>query len=95
MYTLEQHVNHMLPILDNELERVDRNHAKLTQLSTQLVEAINMYHMLMRDSDIQAQYAAPFRQPEQIFSNNGTYTPYSHFGKQVVQFHINLQDVRD
>lgn len=53
MFILEAQVNQMLPLIDSELEYVDRNHAKLTQISTSLVEAINMYHVLMRESDIQ------------------------------------------
>lgn len=53
MHILEAQVNQMLPLIDSELERVDRQHAKLTQLSTGLVEAINMYHTLMRESDMQ------------------------------------------
>ncbi|XP_055308531.1 signal transducing adapter molecule 2-like [Sitodiplosis mosellana] len=77
MYILESHVNQMLPLIDNELERVDRNYAKLTKLSTQLVEAINMYHTLMRESDMQAQYASFRQQSGPIFSNNGMYNPYS------------------
>lgn len=51
MFVLEAQVNRMLPLIDNELESVDRNHAKLTQLSTSLVESINLYHMLMRESE--------------------------------------------
>lgn len=51
MFALEAQVNQMLPLIDSELECIDRHHAKLTQLSTSLVEAINMYHMLMRESD--------------------------------------------
>lgn len=69
MFILEAQVTQMLPLIDNELERVDRDHAKLTQLSTSLVEAINMYHMLMRESDIQAQF------PTQQFSNSGQNLP--------------------
>lgn len=53
MFQLEAQVHQMLPLIDSELERVDRNHAKLTQLSSNLVDAINMYHTLMRDADIQ------------------------------------------
>lgn len=53
MFMLEAQVNQMLPLIDCELERVDRNHAKLTQLSSNLVDAINLYHTLMRDSDMQ------------------------------------------
>lgn len=59
MFILEQMVNQMLPLIDTGLERVDRNHAKLTQLSSSLVEAINMYHMLMRDSDIKVSPYGP------------------------------------
>lgn len=52
MFTLEAQVDRMLPLIDSELECIDRHHAKLTQLSTSLVEAINMYHTLMRESDM-------------------------------------------
>lgn len=46
---LEEQANMMGPLVDNELEVVDRRYAQLTQLSTQLVEAMNLYHQLMRD----------------------------------------------
>lgn len=42
-------VNHMGPLIDAELEKVDRKHAQLTQLSTDLVEALGLYHSLMRE----------------------------------------------
>ncbi|TRY72662.1 hypothetical protein TCAL_10871, partial [Tigriopus californicus] len=45
----EEQANMMGPLVDNELEVVDRRYAQLTQLSTQLVEAMNLYHQLMRD----------------------------------------------
>ncbi|KAL9707490.1 hypothetical protein quinque_011008 [Culex quinquefasciatus] len=51
MLKLEQYVNQMGPLIDTELERVDRKHAQLTQLSSDLVEAINLYHTLMREPD--------------------------------------------
>nr|CAD7396606.1 unnamed protein product [Timema cristinae] len=44
-----QQVNAMGPLIDQELERVDRKHAQLTQLSSDLVEALNLYHTLMRE----------------------------------------------
>nr|CAD7401307.1 unnamed protein product [Timema poppensis] len=47
-YVTEQ-VNAMGPLIDQELERVDRKHAQLTQLSSDLVEALNLYHTLMRE----------------------------------------------
>ncbi|XP_068151309.1 signal transducing adapter molecule 1 [Drosophila tropicalis] len=49
MLRLEQEVHQMGPLIDAELERVDRKHAQLTQLSSDLVDAINLYHTLMRD----------------------------------------------
>lgn len=49
MLHLEQEVHQMGPLIDTELERVDRKHAQLTQLSSDLVDAINLYHSLMRD----------------------------------------------
>ncbi|EDW12678.1 signal transducing adapter molecule 1 [Drosophila mojavensis] len=49
MLRLEQQVHQMGPLIDAELERVDRKHAQLTQLSSDLVDAINLYHSLMRD----------------------------------------------
>uniref|UniRef100_A0A1A9WVZ4 Signal transducing adapter molecule 1 n=1 Tax=Glossina brevipalpis TaxID=37001 RepID=A0A1A9WVZ4_9MUSC len=49
MHSFEQEVHQMGPLIDAELERVDRKHAQLSQLSSDLVAAINMYHSLMRD----------------------------------------------
>jgi len=46
---LEEQVNCMGPMIDTELERVDRRHAQLTRLSHQLVDALTLYHTLMRD----------------------------------------------
>lgn len=42
-------VNLMGPLIDAELERVDRRHAQLTQLSADLVAALSLYHNLMRE----------------------------------------------
>ena len=36
----------MGPLIDAELERVDRRHAQLTRLSTELVDALNLYHQV-------------------------------------------------
>ncbi|KAG5873921.1 hypothetical protein JTB14_030346 [Gonioctena quinquepunctata] len=49
MINLEREVNAMGPLIDAELERVDRKHAQLTQLSSDLVEALGLYHTLMRE----------------------------------------------
>lgn len=47
--SISDQVNAMGPLIDTELETVDKEHAQLTQLSTQLVEALNMYHTLMKE----------------------------------------------
>ncbi|XP_021949772.1 signal transducing adapter molecule 2 isoform X2 [Folsomia candida] len=46
---LEEQVNQMAPLIDQELEKIDRRHAQLTRLGGELVEALNMYHNLMRE----------------------------------------------
>ncbi|CAH1993474.1 unnamed protein product [Acanthoscelides obtectus] len=52
MLNLEREVNAMGPLIDTELERVDRKHAQLTQLSADLVEALSLYHALMREPQL-------------------------------------------
>ncbi|XP_014291611.1 signal transducing adapter molecule 1 [Halyomorpha halys] len=49
MRALEDEVTRMGPLIDAELERVDRKHAQLTTLSSGLVDALNLYHGLMRE----------------------------------------------
>ena len=49
MFVCTEQVNAMGPLIDAELERVDRKHAQLTQLSSSLVDALNLYHTLMRE----------------------------------------------
>uniref|UniRef100_A0A6M2DJX5 Putative signal transducing adaptor protein stam/stam2 n=1 Tax=Xenopsylla cheopis TaxID=163159 RepID=A0A6M2DJX5_XENCH len=51
MLNLEVQVNKMGPLIDAELENIDRKHAQLTQLSGDLVEALNLYHTLMREPE--------------------------------------------
>jgi len=57
LYVSEQ-VNAMGPLIDQELEKVDRKHAQLTQLSSDLVEALNLYHTLMREPAAPQSYHA-------------------------------------
>lgn len=84
MLCLEGEVNSMGPLIDAELERVDRKHAQLTQLSTDLVEALNLYHTLMREPQYgslpkglpygaTAGYGAP---PMYAPGGGQTYVPY-------------------
>lgn len=50
----------MGPLIDTELERVDRKHAQLTQLSANLVEALGLYHTLMREPQIPNSFESPY-----------------------------------
>ena len=59
LVVLEDHVNRMGPMIDNELEKVDRRLAQLTKLSTELVDAMNLYHQLMREVPAQPSYQMP------------------------------------
>jgi len=53
---LEQQVNGMGPLIDAELELVDRRHAQLTRISTELVDALNLYHQLMHEGQALQQH---------------------------------------
>ncbi|XP_045602870.2 signal transducing adapter molecule 1 isoform X1 [Procambarus clarkii] len=46
---LEDQVNAMAPTIDAELEQIDRKHALLARISTDLVDALGLYHQLMRE----------------------------------------------
>lgn len=60
----------MGPLIDAELEAVDRRHAQLTRLSTELVDALNLYHQLMHENIQQGGgYGMPMP--------NGGYNPYA------------------
>jgi len=47
---LEEQVGAMGPLIDTELEKIDRQHAKLTRLSRELVESLTLYHTLMAEA---------------------------------------------
>ncbi|XKL60705.1 hypothetical protein PGB90_007762 [Kerria lacca] len=78
----------MGPLIDAELEKVDRKHAQLTQLSSNLVDALNLYHTLMREpflsmqsvSDVTYRTSLPIHNlphPHPIMFNNGNNGNYS------------------
>lgn len=69
MLQLESQVNRMLPLIDTELERVDRKHAQLTQLSSDLVEAMNLYHTLMREPDRSVNAYMNYSNPHSMYGN--------------------------
>lgn len=68
MLQLEALVNQMGPLIDSELEKVDRKHAQMTQLSRDLVVAFNLYHKLMKEPE-QPMYMPPYslgHQPQMV-----------------------------
>lgn len=74
MLRLENFVNQMSPLIDSELERVDRRHAQLTQLSSDLIDTINLYHSLMRDTEKMSMGV----QNHQMYRPNSSYNaPYN------------------
>ena len=80
----------MGPLIDTALEKVDKQHAKLTQLSSDLVDAMNLYHMLMREPAISS-YTLPKMPPQQMvyqyLHSQGTLHPqtgHSQSGHQQV-----------
>ena len=60
----------MGPMIDAELEAVDRRHAQLTRLSTELVDALNLYHQLMHENMSAAAYGMA-QQPPSMVSGMG------------------------
>lgn len=60
---LETRANSMGPMIDTELETVDRRLAQLTRLSTELVDALNLYHQLMREAPPPQMTSSPMQQP--------------------------------
>jgi signal transducing adaptor molecule len=83
LYVSEQ-VNAMGPLIDQELEKVDRKHAQLTQLSSDLVEALNLYHTLMREPTAPQSFHG---MPKQV--NYGySLPPSAHVSAVYVYWHI-------
>lgn len=81
MLDLEEQVTAMGPLIDAALEKVDRRHAQLTQLSSDLVDALNLYHTLMREPPppTPSNYTLP-KMPSHInpyqFQNQGPPPPH-------------------
>ncbi|XP_011666599.2 signal transducing adapter molecule 1 [Strongylocentrotus purpuratus] len=52
MPLLEATCNGMAPLIDQELESIDRDHADLTALNHRLMDAFQMYHDLMKEAPV-------------------------------------------
>ncbi|XP_015519740.1 signal transducing adapter molecule 1 [Neodiprion pinetum] len=86
MLDLEEQVTAMGPLIDAALEKVDRRHAQLTQLSSDLVDALNLYHTLMREPPppTPTNYTLPKMPPTHVntyqFPNQGPPPPLMYNG---------------
>lgn len=59
LLALEERCAGMGPLIEQELERIDRRHASLTSVSRQLADALALYHGLMRAPALQQQQQPP------------------------------------
>lgn len=48
----------MMPLIDQQIESIDKRHAALNTLNTQLTSAMNLYHDLIKESRLMEQMAA-------------------------------------
>lgn len=72
----------MNPLIDSALEKVDKQHAQLTQLSSDAVDALNLYHMLMRQSTVSSYNTLPKIPSQQVSSQQIPY-PYPSVPQQL------------
>ncbi|XP_050431727.1 signal transducing adapter molecule 1 [Adelges cooleyi] len=49
MLILEAQVNAMTPMIEAQLEQLDKKHSQLTQLCTELLEAVKLYNIFMKE----------------------------------------------
>ncbi|KAK3087397.1 hypothetical protein FSP39_005418 [Pinctada imbricata] len=71
MLNLEERCKMMGPLIDTELEKIDKKHAGLCELNTKVMEALQMYHNLMKENPTPYSYKGPpgpipYAQPQGI-----------------------------
>lgn len=85
MSVLEAQVNAMGPMIEAQLEQLDKKHSQLTQLCTELLEAVKLYNIFMKDPSV-AVYAAsnnPQTEPQ-------TLSPQHHHNMMHPQSHMQM-----
>ncbi|GAB6019192.1 hypothetical protein CHUAL_000811 [Chamberlinius hualienensis] len=68
MLNLEDQCHAMAPLIDQEVEKIDRKHAALSKLSQELMESLDMYHTLMRE----------YPHPRYAYASPKMIPPYSY-----------------
>lgn len=66
----------MMPLIDSQIEKIDKRHAELTSLNQQLNSALNLYHDLMRESLIIDQMARTTLQNQMMIATSSPYSPH-------------------
>lgn len=85
----------MGPLIDQELEKIDKRHAALTGANKQLMDAMNLYHSLMKDSFPMSTYYSgfsasympstqPYQAPPTMTSSHQTEPPAQMFGQMSI-----------
>uniref|UniRef100_A0A0B6ZHD2 Signal transducing adapter molecule 1 n=1 Tax=Arion vulgaris TaxID=1028688 RepID=A0A0B6ZHD2_9EUPU len=70
MLMLEEQCKAMGPLIDAELEKIDRKHATLVELNKKVMDALQMYHNLMKETPA---YGYPTLKTS--MGGQGTYSP--------------------
>ncbi|XP_050725461.1 signal transducing adapter molecule 1-like [Eriocheir sinensis] len=76
---LEEQVNAMAPTIDAELEQIDRKHAQLARISTDLVDALGLYHQVGYHKTrrlLSKQTLISSSRPQQVYGPPGQFPPY-------------------
>lgn len=89
MLQLEEQCKAMGPLIDAELEKIDRKHASLCEINTKVLEALQMYHNLMKETPTPyafktMSYSAPLPQGQPMAMYNGSQSQYISQAPQMV-----------
>ncbi|XP_048781344.1 signal transducing adapter molecule 2-like isoform X2 [Ostrea edulis] len=68
MLRLENQCSRMAPLIDTELEKIDKKHAGLCELNSKVVEAMQMYHNLMKETPAPYGYKAQHTAPSMSYN---------------------------
>ncbi|XP_070209310.1 signal transducing adapter molecule 1-like isoform X2 [Littorina saxatilis] len=82
MLGLEEECKAMGPLIDTELEKIDRKHTQLVELNQRVMDALQMYHTLMRENPAYS-FKAPTTGPAP-FSSLPPMMGSPHMGQQAM-----------
>lgn len=93
MLQLEEQCKAMGPLIDAELEKIDKKHASLCEINTKVLEALQMYHNLMKETPApyafkSMSYSTPLPQGQAGAMYNGSQPQFAPQGPQMGQGQI-------